>query len=75
MPLTLAFDDLLERLAEHKRLLDICLRTGHGDRLKTFLNVVVQAVVERDEIMQEDVVRRQTQNDKECFAGEQNMTV
>lgn len=63
-PFTVAFDDLLERVAEHKRLFDICLRTGKHDDLQAFIERVINALLERDKYMQDDIIKRNLQKEK-----------
>lgn len=65
IPFAVAFDDLLERVAEHKRLFDISLRTGKHDDLQAFIGRVIKALLERDEYMQDDIIRRNLQKDRE----------
>jgi hypothetical protein len=65
VPFVVAFDDLLERIAEHKRLFDISLRKRKHDDLQAFIGRVTEALLDRDEYMQESAIRRDLQKDKE----------
>ncbi|KAH7382109.1 hypothetical protein BKA64DRAFT_747820 [Cadophora sp. MPI-SDFR-AT-0126] len=65
IPLTVAFDDMLERIAEHKRLFDISLRNRKHVDLQAFIWRVTKALLERDEYMQNSAIRRDLLKDKE----------
>jgi hypothetical protein len=67
IPFVTAFDDLLERVAEHKRLFDISLRDGKHDDLQAFIRRVVNALKERDEYMHDNAIKRDLQTERGIY--------
>jgi len=63
-PFVMAFDDLLERIAEHKRLFDISLRAGKHEELQAFIKRVIRALLDRDQYMQDDIIKWKLQKDR-----------
>ena len=63
-PFSIRFPSFLQRLSEHKGLLDIDLRAGKHNSLKHFVEKVTEDLRDRERFMQENKVKRYLEDEK-----------